>query len=294
MSNRRDQFKGSVEGWEDLVGGRIKNPAKKDGFDDGTGSRGGPPKGDRPRHQKPEALPSVTNNEKGDKMTTAPTKTPAIRPNPAMDNMESCPVCGGSKYKEATFNEGGEKKTVKILVCASCTARYKAYQEEVRATNIKTIVANPTAPEPAGPMDKLHWVLGQIDLAKFEAEAKAAEAAYRTKYDEVVVKVLSGRGYLVGTPEWKGTGTSRPVTRFTGAAFAGIGPDLRTALEEQIKDLRWAMKKLAGRLEAATRVKAELEAELAKNAPAPAAAPAVTVTENLAPVETVKKSKKSK
>ncbi|MBI2041936.1 MAG: hypothetical protein HYT20_02880 [Candidatus Nealsonbacteria bacterium] len=276
LSNR-NPFRGSAEGFQELVGGLVKNRSGKERFDDDNTPKPRNPGRTDPR--KPSATtPPATVAEKEEK--TMMTGTPAPRTQIQGRNTEPCPVCGGPKYKEATFTENGATKTVEVLVCATCTAQYKAYQEGVKAANIKAIVADPTIPEPSGPMDKFHWVLGRIDLEKFKIEAEKSETTYRAKYDEVVVKILRDRGYLAIDPEWKGSGTSRPVIRFTSAAYDngnGNGPKLQAALEEGLKDLRWQMKKATGRPESATRVKAELETKLAKNAKTEAPAPVAPV-----------------
>lgn len=182
------------------------------------------------------------------------------------NNMEPCPLCGNDKYKTVTFEEKGARVTRPILVCASCTTLYKKYQEDTKAANVRLVASNTDAPEPEGPMGKFQWFLGQVDLVEFELTAKTAEAAYRAEYEEVVLAVLKQRGYLNGTPSWKGTATSRPVMRLTDASYkSGMGEGLRKALEEKVQALRWTMKRAVARLETAPRAKAEIEAKLAAN-----------------------------
>lgn len=188
-------------------------------------------------------------------------------------NTEPCPVCGQSKFKEVTFEDGGQKRTVPLLVCASCTGDYKAYRAGNLKANVELVRKNPNAPEPPPPPDKFHWVLQETTPDRFQARAQATQAAYRKKYDIVVTAVLQSRNYFEVEPHWEGVAKTRPVMRFSQAAYhSGMAFGVRESLETDpnhgLMTLRWAMKNAARCLETehqnrVDQLRKELEARLA-------------------------------
>lgn len=177
-------------------------------------------------------------------------QTPVITP-----RFEICPVCGffNKSIKEA---ENGEKM-MKYLVCKGDNDRYRAYAKKI-AEEIKQKMLK--GEKPPNSLTKPEWVLTQLDLERFEYELKIARNKRIVNPADRVNELLrqAGNGKTL-SPEIEDE----------------LRPDFQSQAEKEFRDSNYLVRRLWARLQAARKLKPELEQMLAEKA-AQTAAPVAT------------------
>ncbi|MFH1780631.1 MAG: hypothetical protein ABH841_01295 [Candidatus Nealsonbacteria bacterium] len=186
----------------------------------------------------PAAAPPVTlvanqNNEGGKKMAT----TTTIITTPP--RFEICPACG---FYSKLANKNTVNERINFLVCKGCNDKYLSYARQIAgelATGQKPKV-----------LSKIEWVATQLDLDRFECELETA----RKKRADIATRVNEK---IQGTVN----GKTLPIE---------VLSELKAMYQKEIADSDYFLvRRLFARLEAAKKLKLELEKKLAEPTQAP-------------------------
>ena len=157
---------------------------------------------------------------------------------PVAPRFEICPICGFFSKLANKTTEDGEK--IRFLVCKGCNDEYAAY-----ATNVAKVIIS--GKKDIATLSKTEWVLSQIDLTRFEKELEEARQKRVGIHERAIKSAQADRA-----------GKSTPREVFIS---------LVTQYEKKEGDeLYFLVKRLFARLEAAKKLKPELEQMLAQKA----------------------------
>jgi len=180
----------------------------------------------------------------GEEMKTA---TATAAPTTARLEYEICPICGFFSKSAPRPGDNGEK--IRYLVCKGCNDKYTVYAKKVA----EEIVAGK---KPAV-LSKVEWVLSQIDIERFEKElevAKKTRVNVEARVSEMIRVAVDGKAL--------------PREVFT---------ELRAKYHQEVsREDYFLVKRLFARLEAAKKLKLELEQMLAVKAAPVALVPVVS------------------
>lgn len=166
----------------------------------------------------------------------------------AISRFEICPVCGFYN-KSVKAAENGEQ--MRYLVCKGDNDRYLAYARQL-AGELKK------GGKPEQILSKVEWVLSQLDISRFEQELEAARLTRANANVRIDEKVRIAAG-----------GKTLPREIFNELR-AGIATDINN------QDY-FLVRRLNARLQAARKLKPELEQMLAAKVAEPAPAEPIPI-----------------